>query len=85
MKPFPKSLKKDFVDLYFILAKEKILDLEKTLNLYGKKFKALKENQVHILKSLVYFKDAEKDALPKMIQPVKWSLIKKFFINEQKK
>src|SRR3989344_1331161 len=78
-----RNTKRDFIDLYFILAVQKILTLEKTLGLYEKKFGTLAQNKVHILKSLVYFEDAEQDAMPQMIQKVEWPLVKQFFLDEQ--
>lgn len=39
----------------------------------------------HILKSLVYFEDAEKEPMPKMLVEVSWNEIKKFFKEEIKK
>ena len=80
-----RGTKRDFIDLYFIFAKTKILTLREALALYDKKFKALKQNKIHILKSLVYFEDAEKDKLPQMMQRVSWLSVKKFFISEQQK
>jgi len=80
-----RGTKRDFIDLYFIFAKTKILTLHDALALYDKKFKALKQNKIHILKSLVYFEDAEKDKLPQMIQRISWLSVKKFFISEQQK
>ena len=80
-----RGTKRDFIDLYFIFAKTKILTLKETLGLYDKKFKALRQNKMHILKSLVYFEDAEKDKLPQMIKQVRWSSVKRFFISEQQK
>ncbi len=80
-----RGTKRDFIDLYFIFAKTKILTLKEALVLYDKKFRALGQNRIHILKSLVYFEDAENDKLPQMIRPVKWSSIKRFFISEQQK
>lgn len=80
-----RGTKRDFIDLYFVFAETKILTLKEALNLYDKKFKVLKQNKIHILKSLVYLEDADKDKLPQMIRPVKWSSVKKFFISEQKK
>lgn len=79
-----RGTKRDFIDLYFIFAETKNLTLKEALMLYDKKFRSFKQNKVHILKSLVYFDDAEKDALPRMIKPVNWSDVKKFFISEQK-
>lgn len=79
-----RGIKRDFIDLYFILHEHKILDIHNALMLYDKKFKALKQNRVHILKSLAYFNDAEKDAMPRMIKQVKWLDVKNFFLQEQK-
>ena len=80
-----RGTKRDFIDLYFIFAKAKALTPKEALVLYDKKFKTLRQNKIHILKSLVYFQDAEKDKLPQMIKPVKWLSVKKFFISEQHK
>lgn len=64
---------------------EKILTLPEIFNLYDKKFKAFNQNKLHILKSLIYFEDAEKDNMPKMLKPVSWEEVKKFFRKELKK
>lgn len=77
-----RGKKRDFIDLYFILKAKKILDLEKILEMYDKKFKALRQNKIHILKSFSYFEDAEKDEMPKMIEKVEWQEIKEFFEEE---
>lgn len=79
-----RGVKKDFIDLYFILEKEKILSLENALELYDKKFETLKQNKLHILKSLQYFVDAEESEMPKMIKPVSWLDVKSFFQKEVK-
>ncbi len=79
-----RGVKKDFIDLYFILEKEKILSLEKALELYDKKFETLKQNKLHILKSLQYFIDAEESEMPKMIKPISWPDVKSFFKKEVK-
>ena len=80
-----RGTKRDFIDLYFILNEAKIMTLEKSLKLYDKKFKVLPQNKVHILKSLLYFENADKDQSPKMIKPIKWPKVKEFFIDEQKR
>jgi len=78
-----RGVKRDFIDLYFI-CKEGI-PLSYLLKLYDRKYKKLKINLVHIQKSLVYFDDAEKDEMPRMIRKVSWEDIKKFFENEVRK
>lgn len=77
-----RGSKKDFIDLYFILKAKKILSLKEALALYDKKFKTLKQNQLHILKSLCYFADAEEGGMPKMIELVSWKDVKSFFQKE---
>lgn len=62
-----------------------VQQIKEALILYDKKFRSLRQNKIHVLKSLVYFGDAEKDKLPQMIKKVTWSSVKKFFISEQHK
>ena len=80
-----RGFKRDFIDLYFICYKEKILTLQEAIKLYDKKFEFLGQNVIPVLMSLVYFEDAEDDEMPQMIKPVKWSDVKKYFIEEQRK
>jgi len=79
-----RGVKKDFIDLYFIIKKEKILSLGNALELYDKKFATLAQNKLHILKSLQYFADAEESEMPKMIKLVSWPDVKSFFQKEVK-
>lgn len=51
------------------------MSISDALKLYYRKFKALKQNRVHILKSPVYFEDAENDEMPLLIRPVEMSNI----------
>jgi len=69
-----RGSKKDFVDLHFLL---KQISLQKILSLFERKYKGIEYNKVHILKSLVFFDDAEKDPSPKMLESVTWSDIKR--------
>jgi len=78
-----RGTKKDFIDLYFIC--QKIISLRELLKLFKKKYKSIDYNLMHIMKSLVYFENAEKDPLPKMISPISWEEVKKFFKAEIKR
>jgi len=78
-----RGSKRDFIDLYFLL-KNQVVTIEECLNLYDQKFKKLQQNKAHILKSLIYFEDAEKEKMPKMFQPVTWLKIKKSLEQEVK-
>ena len=75
-----RGTKRDFIDLFFIC--KLVLPPVKLLNLFKKKYSIVNFNMIHILKSLVYFEDAEKDPLPKMIKAVSWDEVKGFFIKE---
>ena len=77
-----RGMKRDFVDLYFILQK---IQLDNVLEFYERKYKKLASNLVHIKKSLVYFIDAEDEDMPKMLRQVSWKEVKKFFEQEIKK
>ena len=80
-----RGTKRDFIDLYFIIKIQKLYSLKEALMLYDKKFALLKANKFHIIKSLSYFEDANKDKMPRMIKDIKWKEVKKFFENEIRK
>ena len=66
--------KKDFIDFYFLL---KEYSLKEILGFFDKKYSGIKYSQLHILKSLIYFQDAEEDPLPVMLKSADWSEVKK--------
>ena len=78
-----RGVKKDFIDLFFIC--QKTISLGELLKLFEKKYKSVDYNMIHILKSLIYFKDAEKDPMPKMIIPISWKEVKSFLEKETRK
>jgi len=80
-----RGAKKDFVDLYFIIEVEKVLSLQDCLALYDRKFKVLEQNKPHVLKSLTYFDDADKEGELRMIKDAQWKNVKAFFKREVKK
>ena len=67
-----RGSKKDFIDLFFLL---KSYSLKEILGFYGEKFKQ-SDYEYSLLRSLLYFQDAEKDPMPRMIQSVKWDQVK---------
>ncbi|MDF1497961.1 MAG: nucleotidyl transferase AbiEii/AbiGii toxin family protein [Patescibacteria group bacterium] len=69
-----RGSKKDFIDLYFLLKK---YSLKEILSFFDKKYKEIKYSQLHILKSLIYFQDAEQDPMPLMLESADWDKIKK--------
>lgn len=77
-----RGTKRDFIDLYF-LSKE--ISLSKMFDFYERKYKNLATSMPHILKSLIYFDDAEDQDMPKMLKPCNWGEVKRFFEREVKK
>ena len=71
-----RGTKRDFIDLY--VASERF-GLENILTWFARKYEATRYNRLHILKSLTFFGDAEKDPLPHMLVPLVWDDVKHFF------
>ena len=59
--------------------------MKEAITLFNKKFNTYDEDIITVLMSLVYFDDAEDSEMSEMIKPVKWSEVKKYFIEEQRK
>jgi predicted nucleotidyltransferase component of viral defense system len=76
-----RGAKKDFVDLYVILQKHKLSEL---IEAFEKKYKGLRYNKLHLLKSLVYFEDADKDPEPDYLVKLRWTEIKKYLKTQAK-
>jgi len=75
-----RGTRRDFVDLYFIAQKHPLGEL---LELFNKKYPDAPT--AHILKSLVYFSDAEQDPPLTMLVPLDWPAVKTFFQSEVKR
>jgi len=74
-----RGKKRDFIDLYWI--SKNIQPLEKSLELVDSQY-TVRQNPNHILKSLIYFEDAEDDPMPKLFFNANWREIKKYFQTE---
>ncbi|KAA9036374.1 nucleotidyl transferase AbiEii/AbiGii toxin family protein [Ginsengibacter hankyongi] len=70
-----RGTKKDFVDLWFLLQQ---FTLSEMLQFHLSKYHD--SSLFMVLKSLVYFEDAEADEMPYMMIPVKWEKIKSTII-----
>lgn len=77
-----RGSKKDFIDLYFLLEE---YDLKNLIGFFEKKYSGLNFNKLHILKSLIFFNDADSEPLPVMLQNFQWSKAKRRLENEVKK
>ena len=68
----PTGARKDFVDLAFLLD---ILTLSAMLDAHDRKYRT--ESRFAVLKSLVYFDDAEAEPMPPMLRPMDWTAIRR--------
>ena len=59
--------------------------MREMLPLIEQKYEGVKYNLTHLLKSLVYFEDAEADPMPEMLKPVSWPDVRCFFEQEAQK
>jgi hypothetical protein len=74
-----RGTKRDFIDLF--LASQRF-GLGELLGLFQGKYARTGYNTIHMLKSLTYFDDAEKDPMPHMLVPLDWDAVKLFFTDE---
>ena len=78
-----RGTKRDFIDLYWLCQEFK--PLEELLSIFQKKFGKYNYNLYHVIKSLVYFEDANTDAMPQMRVNLEWDKVKRFFTGEKEK
>jgi len=65
-----RGSRKDFIDIYELLKKHTLAEF------FEKKYAGIKYNMLHILKSLIYFDDADGEPPPMMLHDVGWDDIK---------
>jgi hypothetical protein len=75
-----RGSRKDFYDIYAAFALGN-LTVAQGVEILRNRFAGAGLNYYHILKSLVYFDDAETEPEPVRLRPVAWSQVKAFFIN----
>lgn len=74
-----RGKKRDFVDLYWLCLHTEPLreSIKRTLKQY-----TVQQNPTHLLKSLVFFDDAENDPMPELFFKADWRTIKSYFRKE---
>ena len=75
-----RGSRKDFVDLYFYLRGGG--SLETAFELLRRRFTHVDYNEYHLMKSLVFFADAEAEPMPRMLREVAWDEVKKTIVEE---
>jgi hypothetical protein len=78
-----RGSRKDFVDLYFYLRSGGAVD--SLMELVRRRFTNVDYNEHHLLKSLIYFDDAQTEPMPRLLRRVSWSQIKKSIQAEVKR
>lgn len=74
-----RGTKRDFVDLYVSAKRFGLVDV---LRLFERKYQQARYQKMHLLKSLAFFDDAEKDPMPDMLVPLDWNEVKLFFLRQ---
>lgn len=73
-----RGSRKDFVDLFLILRGG--LSLDQCFRWLPERYGQGRLNTYHVLKSLTYFEDAEREPMPRMLVPFDWAECRAFFI-----
>lgn len=74
-----RGSKKDFFDLYVLLEKYSLAEL---IGFFEKKYENIKFNKLHILKSLIFFENAEQEPMPVLLKPIEWEDVKRKILSE---
>jgi nucleotidyltransferase AbiEii toxin of type IV toxin-antitoxin system len=69
-----RGSRKDFVDLHAYLMAGG--DFPALLEILRRKYANTSFNEVHLLRSLVFFEDAEQEPMPRMLRPTNWNDIR---------
>ncbi len=75
-----RGRKRDFVDLFWYCSNEE--SLYEIIQRLGARYKGQEDNLHHVLKSLLYFQDADGDEMPKLNFSATWDQMKRFFLTE---
>lgn len=73
-----RGSKKDFIDIYFLLQQ---FSLQELLTCVKKKYAESNYSEAHILKSLIYFEDAESQPMPRMHIDISWENVRNSLIS----
>ena len=77
-----RGSKRDFIDLYGVIKMS--CSISDVCNIFKRRFEHSEINYYHVVKSLVFFEDAEKEPSPLMLKSGEdwhWDTIKSFFVD----
>lgn len=78
-----RGTKRDFIDMYVLC--HRFMPLDDLMEKLSEKYGSWSYNLTHILLSIGYFEDAEKDEPPPMFEQLPWKDIKTFFHKESER
>lgn len=76
-----RGTRRDFVDL-FALCEAGPMKIRPLFRLFKKKFPRIRYSEAHLLRSLVYFADAEREPELRMLRKIPWNRVRGFFERE---
>jgi hypothetical protein len=74
-----RGTKRDFVDLYVAALQ---FSMPRLLEWFKQKYAEVNQSLVHVLKSLMYFENAEGHPMPDMLIPLSWEEVRRFFSSQ---
>jgi hypothetical protein len=74
-----RGTRRDFVDLFIASQQYGLANL---MEAFKTKFAEAHYNLIHVLKSLTFFEDAEKEPMPHLLVDISWPEVKQFFARE---
>jgi hypothetical protein len=79
-----RGSKKDFFDIFCVIRIRKV-SLEEAVSIFKKRFQFSGLNLYHVLRSLIYFEEADQEPDPKMTEgsDFSWEEVKSFFLTHQ--
>ena len=72
-----RGSRKDFVDLYAYA--RQVAPLDQAFEGFREKYRGVKVDPYHLIRSLSYFDDAEAEPMPEMLGEITWDAVKGFF------
>lgn len=77
-----RGTKRDFIDVYFLAQK---YGLRKIFEFYQEKYGNLEERELMIKKGLIFFEEADKEEMPRMLIKIDWNEVKRWILREVRK
>jgi hypothetical protein len=74
-----RASRKDFIDLYEICQH---ISLRELFDLASQKYPATRDFEIQVVKHMVFFERAEQEEMPVLLEPIDWSTVKAFFIQQ---